>query len=328
MRDIVLFSISLILISTVVLGGYNYHTTVTGQIIRDYTEKATVLNNQINTLKENYDKQLTEQQQYLNQQATALIVAQEGVEELQTKSSELKKELNSQVQVIQGTIETVKEQNEQLAQLSSQLKQVEISSVSKISDLQKQLANLDISEDFSNIIAQVLPSVVSIRAGSNVGSGAIIKSNGYVITNKHVIEGQNSITVKTFDQQTFTASLVSSANQIDLALLKINATSLPALTFANSDNIQVGEKAVALGSPLGLEFTVTEGIISSLNRVINGVKYVQTDVPINPGNSGGPLVNKLGQIIGINTMKLSGYEGIGFAISSNEVVNAVNNIVQ
>ena len=116
----------------------------------------------------------------------------------------------------------------------------------------------------------------------------------------------------------FPATIVGTATSIDLAVLKIDAT-VPFLTFANDADVKVGEKVIAVGSPLGLSFSVTQGIISAVNRKIDGtgIGYVQTDVSINPGNSGGPLVNNQKKIIGINTLKISDTEGLGFAIPAS-----------
>ena len=113
----------------------------------------------------------------------------------------------------------------------------------------------------------------------------------------------------------------------DIAVLKINAPDLASLGFGNSDDVKVGEKVIAAGNPAGLAFTVTEGIVSATRTDTNGIKYIQTDVPINPGNSGGPLINVKAEVIGINNFKIGGFEGLGFAIASNDVSNVVNKII-
>lgn len=158
------------------------------------------------------------------------------------------------------------------------------------------------------------------------GSGIIISTDGYVVTNQHVIDGATQISVVLNTGDEYTAKLIGEDEKSDLAVLKIDAPNLVAATLGDSESLQVGELAVAIGNPLGQEFagTVTVGVISALNRTmtVDNKKYnlIQTDAAINPGNSGGALVNQYGEVIGINSVKISttGVEGIGFAISINE----------
>lgn len=164
----------------------------------------------------------------------------------------------------------------------------------------------------------------TIQQGS--GSGIIISSDGYIVTNEHVIDGATEITVILNTGDEYTAALVGKDTKTDLAVLKIEKTGLPAATLGDSTTVQAGELAVAIGNPLGQEFagTVTAGVVSAVNRTmtVEGKTYnlIQTDAAINPGNSGGALVNQYGEVIGINTIKLStdGVEGIGFAIAISE----------
>lgn len=155
------------------------------------------------------------------------------------------------------------------------------------------------------------------------GSGFIISSDGYIVTNHHVIAEQDRITVTLDDRREFDAEVVGSDADTDIALLKIDATELPTLSLADSETIRVGQWAVAVGSPFGLNHSMTTGIVSSTGRFAGITEYdnlIQTDAAINPGNSGGPLLNLDGQVIGINTAIFSrsgGYMGIGFAIPSN-----------
>ena len=157
---------------------------------------------------------------------------------------------------------------------------------------------------------------------TGVGSGVVVSSNGYIITNEHVVTADpSSITVSMTDGTTFPGKLIWSDSSLDLAVVKIDASGLPTATLGNSEKMAVGELAVAIGNPLGLSFqsTVTAGIVSALNRSIqiNNSVYedlIQTDASINPGNSGGPLINKNGEVIGINSYKISSSEGLGFAI--------------
>ncbi len=156
------------------------------------------------------------------------------------------------------------------------------------------------------------------------GSGIIMTSDGYIVTNAHVVSGATSLKVILSDGKSYQAKLIGSDSVTDLALIKISATGLTPAEFGSSSDLQVADTVMAIGNPGGLEFnsSVTIGYISALNREItnseNGytMKCIQTDAAINPGNSGGPLVNSYGQVIGINSSKIvaSGYEGLGFAI--------------
>ena len=175
---------------------------------------------------------------------------------------------------------------------------------------------------------------VTEQSGS--GSGFIVSEDGYIITNSHVIEGANSLQVVLSSGEEYDAIVVGQDVKTDLAVLKINADDLPVAELGKSSELKVGELAVAIGNPLGPEFqgSVTSGVISALNRTMNvdGRQYtlVQTDAAINPGNSGGPLVNKYGQIIGINTVKISSSdtEGMGFAIPIDVAVPIVEELIE
>jgi serine protease Do len=157
----------------------------------------------------------------------------------------------------------------------------------------------------------------------SLGSGFIIRQDGYVVTNNHVVDEATEVTVKLSDGREFPAKIIGRDKKTDLALLKIDAAGLPVLAFGDSEKLQVGEPVMAIGNPFGLEGTVTTGIVSAKGRVIGEGPYddfIQTDASINPGNSGGPLVNAGGQVVGINTAIFSqsgGSVGIGFAIPIN-----------
>lgn len=167
------------------------------------------------------------------------------------------------------------------------------------------------------------------------GSGIIISTDGYIVTNQHVIDGASEISVILNTGDECVAKLVGADSKSDLAVLKIEKSGLPAATLGNSDELQVGELAVAIGNPLGQELagSVTAGVISALNRkmTVDNKDYnlVQTDAAINPGNSGGALVNKYGEVIGINTIKLSSteVEGIGFAIAITEAKPIIDDLM-
>jgi len=171
---------------------------------------------------------------------------------------------------------------------------------------------------------------------SGLGSGVIVSADGYVLTNHHVIDGAEAIKVQSTDNRTFDAKLVGSDAPSDLAVLKIEATALPLLGLGNSDDVRVGDVALAVGNPLGVGQTVTSGIISAKGRA-TGLSdgsfedFLQTDAAINQGNSGGALVNTNGKLIGINSQILSpsgGNIGIGFAIPSNMAKNVMDQLMK
>ncbi len=169
----------------------------------------------------------------------------------------------------------------------------------------------------------------SSRVRRGVGSGFLIERNGLIVTNSHVVQGQPDLVVTLWNGRTYKAKLLGNDPLTDIALLKIEAAGVPTLTLGNSDTAHVGEWVLALGSPLGLQRTVTAGIISSTNREVainERMAFLQTDAAINPGNSGGPLVNMAGQVIGINTAIAADAQGIGFAIPINALKLIVNDL--
>jgi putative serine protease PepD len=166
--------------------------------------------------------------------------------------------------------------------------------------------------------AKVLPAVVQIETSEGLGSGVIYDSSGHILTAAHVVTGQTSVTVRLSTGATQTGQVVGADTKADIAVVKINPpTNITPATLATGQKLQVGDLTVAIGSPFGLNQTVTAGVVSTLNRNINGQTVLQTDAAINPGNSGGPLVDIEGQVIGINTSIYSDTgdnAGIGFAI--------------
>ncbi|MCI2160882.1 MAG: trypsin-like peptidase domain-containing protein [Oscillospiraceae bacterium] len=201
--------------------------------------------------------------------------------------------------------------------------------------------------DATEIFQKVSPSVVGVVAevsdgsgntGTSQGTGIIASSDGVILTNSHVINNSKKTKVKVIlqDNSEYEASVKGYDKTSDLALLKISAQNLPAAVFGNADEMQVGEKAYAIGNPGGIQYaySMTDGIISALHRPItshseNGITYIQTNVAINPGNSGGPLINDYGQVVGITSNKImaSGVEGMGFAIPINQTADIINQLI-
>ena len=218
----------------------------------------------------------------------------------------------------------------------------------------------DFSDTSISVAQKVLPSIVGITVNYNVssvfgsstaqatGSGIIISEDGYIVTNNHVISSESSsssyyaITEATGiavnldnDSTEYTATIVGTDSYTDLAVIKIDATGLTPATLGNSDNVQVGEFVMAVGNPLGMQSSVTSGIVSAVNREVttdDGTTYtaIQTDAAINSGNSGGALVNANGEVIGINTLKLAGegIEGMGFAIPINSTTKVISELIE
>ncbi len=167
----------------------------------------------------------------------------------------------------------------------------------------------------------------------SLGSGFIIRSNGYILTNNHVVEGADDIIVRMSDRREFKAKLVGRDKATDVALLKIDADNLPAAKIGSSQKLKVGQWVIAIGEPFGLDYTVTHGIVSAKGRSLpdeSYVPFIQTDVPINPGNSGGPLINMRGEVVGINSQifsKSGGYMGLSFAIPIDIAMNVANQLM-
>ena len=225
----------------------------------------------------------------------------------------------------------------------------------------EQISLLDYSDTAVGVAQKVLPSIVGINVTYSInsifysgqgtatasGSGVIISEDGYILTNNHVVNSSSSssyyelgkaskITVKLYNDDTeYEAEIVGTDEQTDLAVIKIDKDGLTAAELGDSDSVQVGEFCMAIGNPLGLGTTVTDGIISAVNREVtdeDGNTYVaiQTNAAINSGNSGGALVNSQGQVIGINTLKVSGegVEGVGFAIPINSTKDIYEQLIE
>ncbi len=215
-----------------------------------------------------------------------------------------------------------------------------------------------VAEKASNAVVKIDISKVSYGriVSSGFGSGFIVKEDGYILTNNHVVEDANTITVTLKDGKKYDGKVVGTDALSDIAVVTINAKNLPTLSLGNSDKARVGETVIAIGNPLGYDYTVTVGVISGIQREITPpsssqtpelpfpffypntqqeqtattpmVGVIQTDAPINPGNSGGPLINLKGEVIGINFMIESDAQGLGFAVSSNVAKKVMTDLIE
>jgi Do/DeqQ family serine protease len=187
---------------------------------------------------------------------------------------------------------------------------------------------------FRRFFGSQLPSSPPNRMQRGTGSGFIIGADGRILTNAHVVDGADKVKVILKDGRTFQGKVMGKDELTDVAVIKIQAENLPTLKLGNSDQLQPGQWAIAIGNPLGLDNTVTTGIISATGRTSNQigapdrrVQYIQTDAAINPGNSGGPLLNARGEVIGMNTAIIQGAQGLGFAIPINTAQRISNQLI-
>lgn len=197
------------------------------------------------------------------------------------------------------------------------------------------IQNYQVTQNYGFMQTDTSDSSVS---PASEGSGIIMSEDGYIITNAHVVEGATSLKVMTSDGETYEAQLIGSDTVTDLAVVKIDATGLTAAEFGSSEDLRVADKVMAIGNPGGHELSssVTIGYVSALNRAIANnttgytMEYIQTDAAINPGNSGGALINEYGQVVGINSAKISatGYEGLGFAIPIDTAQPIISDLIQ
>lgn len=206
---------------------------------------------------------------------------------------------------------------------------VKINTVQKLSGGRVALPPGQVPEIFREFFEQrQMPE----RNAYSMGSGFIISSDGYVLTNNHVVDGASEISVRLLDRREYTAEVVGTDPRSDLALVKIDATGLPVARFAKPDSLRVGEWVVAIGSPFGLDYSASVGIVSAIGRSLptargeNYVPFIQSDVAINPGNSGGPLLNLRGEVVGINSQiytRSGGSIGLSFAIPVSVATDVV-----
>src|SRR5674476_413287 len=194
------------------------------------------------------------------------------------------------------------------------------------------LPNVPEGDPFYDFFRHFAPQMPREQESQSLGSGFIVSADGYIMTNAHVVDHADKITVRLTDKREFSARVIGADIRTDVALLKIEAQGLPTVKVGDPNKLKVGEWVVAIGSPFGFDNSVTAGIVSAKGRSLpqdNLVPFIQTDVAINPGNSGGPLFNMRGEVVGINSQIYSrsgGYMGLSFAIPMDVVMNVVEQI--
>ncbi|MBW2996843.1 trypsin-like peptidase domain-containing protein [Candidatus Woesearchaeota archaeon] len=275
------------------------------------------------------------------------------IDSLSSQVTEQTQSLDSEIGVLQNRMENInsdlgaslqnynyQSMNRDNA-LSRSIQAISSKSMTEIMGFSEQLETFrEASVDFSQVIPKSIKAVVTIGkkgAGyfSTTGSGVVINSNGYIVTNYHVLDDLGQIAVKMHDGTDYSATIVGKNEEYDVALIKLitEKNTFDYLEWADSEEVVVGDHVIAVGNPVGFESTVTEGIISNTRRLITGngeIYYLQTDVAINAGNSGGPLIDKDGKVVGIATLKYSraGFEGLSFALRSNDVQGIVLGLMQ
>ena len=274
-----------------------------------------------------YNHKINEMSENLN---TKLLMLNKNLDDLKQSLKDEVNNLTSEIGMLDTNLRNFKNQNEEeINTLNSLIDEIEEQSEIQLGELKDELKSIKVeSKDFSAIIGDVIQTVVSVGTDKGQGSGVIIDERGFIVTNFHVVNGAKIIRILTYDEEVYDATLIGYNDVVDIAVLKVDA-SLEDLRFGDSDDVEVGERVIALGNPAGLSFTVTEGIVSAVHRKgPNDLEiYLQTDVPLNPGSSGGPLVNTNSRIVGINNFKIGGYESLGFAIESNVVKEIADDII-
>jgi S1-C subfamily serine protease len=292
-------------------------------IIHDYNRKIDFLTAQVT-------HELSKVSQTIEKQDTAnrknMKTLDNNIRIVDGKVSSVTSILTEDVNALTDQLERLdRETSTDIDELSDMIEFVEEASQRDIDRLASNLANLD--GDFALIVEDVLPSVVSVKTNLGQGSGFFVDNN-HIATNYHVIEGAQWVQVVLSDGTAYNVNIVDTDRDYDIAVLEAPVSG-PPLEFADIDDIAPGQKVVAIGNPYGLSFSVTQGIISGLDRRITGspVHFIQTDTPINRGNSGGPIINADKRVIGIATAVYDDSNSIGFAIPADEAEEIIEGII-
>lgn len=309
-------------------------TIITGSFILYSQHKARVLNAELTGQLTAIQDELRERYDRVDYQMKRLA------EDVDAKTYRIKQDLAEQKTAASGITSQFsslqKETQTKLVDITGQLNRAESEREKTLEEFGKQLKQVSAdSSDFSAIVQDAMDSVVSVETLTGKASGIIIREDGYLVTSKHVVGDARGVVVQLYNKNSqqhdrLTAQIVGTNEVYDVAVLKIDAGAkkLKALPMGNSKNVKLGEKVFALGNPGAIGFTATEGIISAVDRYVGNIPYLQTDSPINIGNSGGPLVNRRGEMVGMNTLKIAGYEGISLALPVYIVQGAANTIIK
>lgn len=301
----------------------------------DYNSKINTLSVEQEIMLNNVDDRLTIKEQEINTRMDLKEAELDNdINIIYSRTENINKDLKSNIQTTHA--QAVSRDKA----LSDSIQKISNHSLTELSIFEQQLEIFkETAIDFTPIIPKAIKSVVTIgKKGpgyfTTAGSGVFINNNGYIITNYHVIDDLNDITIRTNNGEEYDTTIIGKDEEWDIAVIKVitEKDNFDYLLFGSETDIFVGKHVIAVGNPVGFESTVTEGIISNTNRLINGndIHYIQTDVAINSGNSGGPLIDKNGNIVGIATLKYSkvGFEGLSFALRIDDVKRIVHNILE
>lgn len=311
-KEVMVFFALLFLVSGMFLGFQQYQFL---KVKQDYTGHLSALEQDLRTLRQQWssdivavNKGLADQKAVLDQKIESVTTTNQGVIEQLT------------------AVKTESEQS--LLDLTSQLQNVESKNTEQLQDIVSRIGASQ--QDFSLVIENALPSVVSINTVRGKGSGIIISEDGYVVTNYHVVEETAHLSATTSNRQEHALRIVGVDPATDVAVLQFDDHSRQRkIEVRESGDVRAGERVFAIGNPLGLDFSVTEGIVSSSRRVGGGgITYIQSDISINPGNSGGPLIDSQGRMIGMNTLKVAGVDGLGFSLPSSMVISVAGRLIK
>ncbi len=196
---------------------------------------------------------------------------------------------------------------------------------------QASLSRSDDERVVIDVVRRARPAVVRVKRGEATGSGVVIRKDGVILTNAHVVDDAKTVEIRLANGKTLTGQVLGVDAAVDIAVVKVSATDMPEAPMADSDRLDVGQRAIAIGNPMGLEGTVTTGVVSATNRnrsLDDFVGFIQTDAAINPGNSGGPLLDSEGRVMGINTWILGRSSGLGFAVPINVARDVAQQVLE
>ncbi len=260
-----------------------------------------------------------------------LVRFQEDIADLRLGWSDVKQSMDAALIPLTESISKVKKESEQsITNITNLVERIEKESAQSISGLKEAVKKASLDKNDLALVAQdAMPGVVNIKTDVQEGTGFFIDKRGFIVTNAHLLTDNSFVKVAAFDHKTYFAQVVGIDIPSDIALLKISGELFPFLKLGNSDSMTAGDDVLAIGNPGGFDFSVSKGIISSTDRQNRyKVDMFQMDISINPGNSGGPLINRQGEVVGMNSgfiyTPTALFERLGFAIKSNYIKEIVN----